>query len=592
MPIFNSGTANVANITIAPGATLPALTISGGTFNVCGNWTNSATTGHFAHTNGTVNFIGTVPQTISGLNVFDHVTVNNGGNGVTLGSATQIKGLLNLQNGNLVSNGNLTLISTAAQTAMVVNNGAFVVTGDATVQRHITPYGIRPVGLGYTYVSTPVASATVSAQLGDDVALVFNPAYKFNCWLYPAPYSSAPFPNLYLYNETLVATGVDAACMSENTDKFETAWQSAAGGTLFFPGFGYCLNVAGNTTLDASGTLNNGVINVAVSKTDATAVNSGWNLLGNPYPAPIDWDLVYNANSGFINGGISRRIATGTYSGTWAYYLANVPASGTNGATNEVAAMQGFLMRATANGNLQFNNSMRATSYTNPNFFRTESHFDLLRLSLHNGTAADEMTVYFGGKTTPNFENEGDVEKMQFNSLPAPNLYTQTGSKPLSINGLGTLSESVIVPLTFIAAKEGKQTFKLTHKDGFAGYTVYLEDTEAKTLHKIAESEYVFTSAKGKNETRFRLRFAQEEKNDAEISIGLYPNPAENTVQIQFSKATTANIALVDILGREILSTTSEGQSVMLDIKHLPAGMYVVEINMPEGKQSLKMIKE
>jgi uncharacterized protein YjdB len=592
MPIFTAGVANVNNITIAPGATLPALTVSGGIFNVCGNWTNSATTGHFVHTNGTVIFTGTTPQGIFGLNSFEHVTVNNGGNGVTLNNPTQVKGLLNLQGGNLTSNGNLTLTSTATQTAMVVNNGAFVVVGDATMQRHITPYGPRPLGLGYTYISSPTTSATISSALSDDMALVFNPAYKFNCWLYPAPLSSAPFPNVYKYSENLVTTGTDAACMNESFDKFETGWQSAAGGDNMTPGKGFIINIAGNTTLDVTGTLNNGNINFPVTKTDPGATNSGWNLIGNPYPAPIDWDLLYALNSGTVQAGIIRRVATATYSGIWAYYLANTPGSGTNGATNEIASMQGFFTRATANGNVQFNNTVRATSYTNPNFFRTDNYFDLMRLELRGAGVADETTIYFGGNTTDSYEETGDVWKVQMNSNPYPNLYTLAGEKPLAINGLGELNFDKIVPLHFFAPNTGKYSFKINHLNGFEGVEIYLEDKELGILHEIAKTPYVFNTEKGANESRFQIRFKPAEERARSIEAMLYPNPAESVVNLMLSKAIEADINIIDMLGRTVATVKSQTREVSLNVKDLPAGMYVMDIKTAEGVQSLKFVKE
>jgi hypothetical protein len=591
MPIITGGTQNCRDITIQTGATSPAVTILGGDFNVCGNWINNATGAHLVHNNGTVNFTGAASQSVSGLNTFDNVTVNNGGFGVVLTAATGVKGLLNLQNGNLTSNGHLTMMSTATKTAMLVNNGAFVVVGNATVQRHVTPYGPRPVGLGYTYFSNPTSGGTISAAFSDDMALVFNPAYKFNCWLYPAPLSSAPFPNFYLYNESLVNTGTDAACSNESFDKFETGWQSAAAGTPFTPGAGFCVNIAGNTTFDVTGILNNGNINYAVTRTNAGATNSGWNLVGNPYPAPIDWDAVHAANAGTLNAQMMRRVATGTYSGTWAYYVAGVSGSGTNGATKDIAAAQGFFVRANANGTMQFNNSMRLTSYTNPNFFRKD--FDLVRLKLSSGNFADETTVYFGNNSSEKFDAHADAIKSQFNSAPYPNFYSLTGEDArLAINGNGVLHREKVVDLAFFAPAAGKFEIKISHLEGFAGAKILLEDRKTGAIHDLNASAYVFEAEKGEDQSRFKLRFDNVQKQSDEVSLTPYPNPTSDKINCNFGVFTSGKVIVSDVLGAEILSGSFEGSEISLDVKHLPKGVYIIRAETETGSKAVKFVKE
>src|SRR5690606_178119 len=84
-------------------------------------------------------------------------------------------------NGNLATNGHtFTLLSDAANTAMVVNNNG-VVTGTTTVQRYITP--TINAGRGYRHLSSPVGNATISQLADPGVSLVVNPAYNTN----PAP---------------------------------------------------------------------------------------------------------------------------------------------------------------------------------------------------------------------------------------------------------------------------------------------------------------------------------------------------------------------------------------------------------------------
>jgi hypothetical protein len=381
--------------------------------------------------------------------------------------------------------------------------------------------------------------------------------------------------------------------MNENQDKFETAWQSAAAGTSLNPMDGAIINISGNSTIDAIGTLNNGTLNKAISKTNAGATNSGWNLVGNPYPAPINWDLAYTANNALVGAQIMRRMATGTYSGTFGYYTGNVAGSGTNGATNEIAGMQGFFVRALSSGNLQFTNAMRSTAYSNPQFFRTEkTYFDLMRLELKGSKLADETTIYFGQNATDAYEENADAWKSQLNSMPAPNHFTQIEDKKIAINGFAELREAQIIPLSFIAAESGKHTLKISHFDGFENVTVYLEDKKLNVLHELVKSAYSFDASKGADATRFQIRFKPSAERAADFTIGLYPNPATSNVKVLMSKAIESNISIVDMLGRKISENTSQEREINIDIKDLPKGVYIIEVKTTEGVKTAKFVKE
>jgi hypothetical protein len=590
--VVMSGAVNIhvsgaqGNISLNSGATLDARN----NVLLTGNWTNNAV---FNSNDGTVLFIGTSPQSAGGtsLSVFNNLTLDNSA-GLTLTSPAHMKRHLLLVNGNMASNGNLTLLSMPSMTAMVTNIGTSVVTGDATVQRHVTPYGPRPVGLGYTYFSNPTNGGTVSTGFGDDMPLVFNPAYKFNCWLYPAPFSSAPFPNFYFYNESLVNTGTDPACNGESLDKFETGWASAAASTNLGIMTGYCVNIAGNTTVDITGVLNNGTLNKTLTRSSAAA-NAGWNLIGNPYPSPINWDLAYNMNSSLVAAQMMRRVATGTYSGTWAYYVANVPGSGTNGATNEIAGMQGFFVRALTNGNFQLNNTVRPVSYQDPQFFRTKPfYFDLMKLELSNAKGADETVIYFSNQSNDAFEWEKDAWKSQLNSAPLPNLFTSVEDKRCAVSGFAELTDEYVIPLNFIAAEAGNHRLRISSIENFNDTEILLEDKLLNKTHPLKSAPYVFHTEKGEQTERFNIRFKPSAERATQIPAVLSPNPATDKISLRLPKKMSCDFRIVNTLGQVLMTGSIDGREFSLDVKELPSGMYVVETVHELGKESLKFIKE
>lgn len=84
----------------------------------------------------------------------------------------------------------------------------------------------------------------------------------------------------------------------------------------------------------------------------------------------------------------------------------------------------------------------------------------------------------------------------------------------------------------------------------------------------------------------------------AELNLQLFPNPASDMITLQFdlkrSAATSWNI--VDLTGREMLmgniTTTSGHATTTMDISSLPAGMYLVGLNIEGQKVYRKVIVE
>ena len=90
-----------------------------------------------------------------------NLIINNSA-GVVLQGPLNVTGIVTLQNGNLSSGGNLTLISTVSGTSLINGSGTGIVTGNVTMQRYLSS------GYGYKYFSSPFTSATVG-EFGDEL---------------------------------------------------------------------------------------------------------------------------------------------------------------------------------------------------------------------------------------------------------------------------------------------------------------------------------------------------------------------------------------------------------------------------------------
>ena len=281
------------------------LTLTSGAFSIGANtltFQNSNTP--IARTSGTI-------SATSSSNLSFGSSGNTGGNAFTLPAGTfttapiinnlsvyrtnsltlneqmiSLNGIL-LCNGPLNTNGNLTLLSTAGGTALIDGSGTGTISGNVTMQRYL------PSGFGYKYFSSPFQASTVF-EFDDDMNL------------------SASFPTFYGYDENRTSSG-----WINYTDP--------AG--VLNPMSGYAVNFGSGVaakTVDVTGVVNNGYLSRTLYNHDST-YTKGFNLVGNPYPSPIDWNTggwtktnIDNALYYFKAGGADE------YSGTYSTYINGV----------------------------------------------------------------------------------------------------------------------------------------------------------------------------------------------------------------------------------------------------------------------------
>ncbi|MDP4223930.1 MAG: T9SS type A sorting domain-containing protein, partial [Bacteroidota bacterium] len=415
-PVLSTGaTGTVNNLTINPGS---SLTISGNTIQIAGAITNNGT---FTATDGTVELNGASAQSIGSSvfssNTIKNLTINNS-SGVSLLGPLSVTGIVNVQSGTLSSGGNLTLASTASGTALINGSGAGSVTGNVTMQRYL------PSGFGYKYFSSPFQSATVN-EFGDDMDLTY--------W----------FPTFYSFDENSVNSGwIDYTNTSGTLD----------------PLHGYAVNFGSDPaakTIDVTGVVNNGSQSATFYNHNNT-YTLGFNLAGNPYPSPIDWD----AASGWTKTNIDDAIyyfkasTTDEYGGTYSSYVNKTSSDGL--ATATIPSMQGFFIHVSdgtypVTGTLAMDNNVRITDLTHA-FLKSDEKgtIQFIRLSAtseNDTTASDPLVVYFDEKASAFFDGNLDALKLMNSDYFVPNFYTiGIDGKKMSIDArpAGTSSDAHI----------------------------------------------------------------------------------------------------------------------------------------------------
>lgn len=517
---------------------------------------------------------GTAPQ-ITGLGLpatVQNLTISNTA-GVSQSQGLSVREVLTFTGtGNLTTGGNsLTLLSDATGTAMAVHQSTGNVVGAATVQRYITP-GSAP-GLGYRHMSTPVSNTTFADLATGSFTPVVNPAY--NATINNG--QTTPYPTVLGYNEALYPT----------LSTFSRGYFSPnALADPMVVGRGYTVYKDPSMS-DFVGTLNNGNVTMTgLTKTgnfNSGTQKSGWHLLGNPFPSPLDWDLI--AIPPGLSNSVSVYQSTGGQNGL---YLTRAGGVGT--LTGGMIPMaQGFFVRVLSGAPLSFTlpNAARATTYTNPSHFRTAPDTrPLVALTLHAVGApaveTDEAIVYFPADATAGIDAAFDGAKPGHN-VGVPTIVSLAADEELAINALpaATLRKGVVVPLLLDLPQAGRYELTLAQLANLAAdQEVALLDRLTNTRFPLtAQSTITVAAAKAGEDRRFALIIGaaarvQPVAETSAAELALYPNPAHESVQVRVNS--TSAVQLLDLTGRIVRTAVPQDGAVTFAVSGLRPGLYMV----------------
>ncbi|UOQ96461.1 Ig-like domain-containing protein [Hymenobacter sp. 5317J-9] len=584
-PLITAGTASAKTLTLASGASLAQ---SGGTLDLKGDFANNGT---LNATGGSISLTGAAAQAVGGSSLSTFWNLSVGASGGTLSGPAAVQRVLTLV-GSLGTGGQpLTLLSSAAGTALVVNSGG-VVNGAATVQRYIDPS--LNAGLGYRHYSAPVANTTVADLATSGFAPVVNPTYNASA----TPTLETPFPTVFGYDQSRLA-------LTNNLSAFDKGYFSP--GALTDPlavGRGYTVNIGASQLVDFVGTLNNGTVALGLSRNAGpTAADAGWQLLGNPYPAPLDYSLVAPADRTNLDAAVYVFESTSQYNGQYRSYVNGV------GGNPVIPSGQGFFARVSAgqtSGTLTFRNSQRLTSFdATPVRRGTSETRPLVQLTLRGatGTASDETYVYFQAGATAGVDAQYDAVKLP--NTTGLNLASLAAGTPLAINGLPYPNAATLtVPLAVAVPVTGTYSLTAAQVLNFpAGAQPYLRDLQLGTLTDLRLTPaYTFTQNAANTAARFELVFGPQQVLGAAAAslaaqVALFPNPASKAVYLELPaslRRTATTAALLDAVGRVVLTQALPAglATHTLPLTGLASGVYSLRLQTEAGVVVKKLVVE
>lgn len=365
-------------------------------------------------------------------------------------------------------------------------------------------------------------------------------------------------------------------------------------------------------TGEFKGVPNNGNVIVDVNTTGA-----GYNMVGNPYPSPINVHAFFNQNILNLEPGTPIWVwrkrnnpdATSYATITKAGYTANYALGGDtsegqfNSNESEEWVLnpgQGFFVRVADDAQaILFTNSMRQ-AVNNGQFFRngnTDSEPAVSRLRLNiqgeNEFHANQAIVAYSNETTLGIDSGWDGQMMTSGSV---RLYTRVNDMNLAIQARPAFTAADEVPLLVDIEVPGSYTISLDQMTGvFEGdQIVILEDTMTGTEHNLKEGDYTFTAGEGTYENRFILKYATEALG-TENPVGELNNVVVykqgNSININAGNIQMSGVTVYDIRGRVLFDNKSvNANQTSIDSLASSQQVLLVQITSPENGTVTKKI--
>ena len=613
-PVLNLN-GSVRGLTIATGATLGLSTF---TLNVAGALAGTGT--FVAGTSSKL--VLTANGALGTLNVaapgnIGSVTTSGTGATLTLGSATNIYGALDVAGNTLTAGGNLTLKSTVNGTAYVAPiTGSGNIIGNVTVERFITQNGFRAWRLLSVPVKTGGTQSTFKTAWQEGQTGNTNTVPGFGTFL-----TNIGGTNGYDFN---TASNSLLQFTSGNPGSFgavsntTNSMVSNSGYFVYIRGDRTQTPFGGVTTTTSTTLRTNGPLYVGDQPSITLPANFNV-LVGNVYASAIDFE--YLRANGFVTGTSAFKVwdpKLGGMSGSGGYqtfsqvggYLPT-PGGGSYGAlaNSRIESGLAFILTSAGGGSITLKEASKVSG--SKNVFRPTGAIQQLKTTLYsveNNTEnlVDGNTIVFNSS----FSNALDNDDVIKTNNPGENISIVNGISNLALEARKPVTESDVIALSVNNLKQQIYKLEILPSNLNTAVTAYLEDKYLGTKTEISLNEVSAINFKVDNNVassasdRFRIVFKGTNPaitaidDEANGSISILPTlVTEGKFNLQMIKmpAGKYTVRVLNSIGQGVYTSVinkSEGSStnqITLTSSGL-SGIYQVEVVSPSGKRSVQKI--
>ena len=388
-----------------------------------------------------------------------------------------------------------------------------------------------------------------------------------------------------LYEYDAASSGVYVGSYVSNG----TATTSTVGQGFFAPvgSAGDFLSSTGSFTITGTPNTSHDWTLSYVANSQSGASDDGWNLIGNPYSATLDWSTVSVGSN--VNGAVYVWDPSNSQYMSW-----TSAGGGVNGGSQYIPPMQAFWVQTTSGGtgtayDISTTMSSNTTTSQSPTFQKTQN--DRIKLSVINlsdNTKNDETVIAHSIGSVDGFDEKLDAWKLS-NYGGNPNVYSFYAGDKLAVNVVD-LSIPKVIPLG-IDAPQSRDVYQLylTQEVNGNEYQVILEDKHLNTFTDISNAAYSFQYDGGNNSgPRFNLHIGGVNNIGIEEdeAIDNFVYQLDNEVFIHADESVYSTYQLLTIDGRLM----HEGfiNSSITRFSKPETGIYLIQL---KGNSSIKAIK-
>ncbi|HMJ71561.1 MAG TPA: PA14 domain-containing protein [Cyclobacteriaceae bacterium] len=421
-------------------------------------------------------------------NVISNLSVSLPANyNTTLASRAVVNNLVTVAGGgNMVTgDGNLKLTSTQSGTARIgpLANGSRI-SGSIITQRFMEGEGAI-----FRYISMPVKGVKVAdlqnffPVTGNFTGASTGPGLNSN-------------PSLFDSNEPTGGYRQFPPVGGTNQDTLRTGRGYSA----------YIREGVNPTTLEVKGIPNQGTI--TYSLTPGTGPTDGYNLVGNPYAAPVKW--TGSSTGGWTMSGVNNTVSVRENYSATEYRFRTWNGTSGNLANGIIAPGQAYWVQTT-NGAPALSIGETAKQTTDATFYRDGAPENVIAVKMKAGNREDDAYIQFDRNASLVYEKQLDALK-QSNSYFNLSTLTSDG-RAVAINLTTTGDCEQIISFRTTNAAVGTYSLIVSGVTSLvSGEQVVFMDTFTNTTLTLGAEDYthnfsITADAASKADGRFKLRF-------------------------------------------------------------------------------------
>ncbi|MDD3877205.1 MAG: T9SS type A sorting domain-containing protein [Bacteroidales bacterium] len=320
--------------------------------------------------------------------------------------------------------------------------------------------------------------------------------------------------------------------------------------------------------------------------------NFGWNLIGNPFPASLSWDLIPPQYKQNLNNAIYFRKLNGQVA-VW-------NGVGTNGGTDIIPPMQAFWVQVVlgqTGGELKLKEE--ALVHACQSQYKNASKNPIghyMRVSLLNSLYSDEAIIGINNDASNDFDAMNDAYKLFSDNVEHPQIFSFDNTNKYAINFKPFSEGGFVFDLAFSSSSACNYNLVFSeYSDLLEDYDIIFEDSYENVFFNVGSVfNYPFTSSNGIFNDRFKIHFTEKTQqidvNGGTDLIRYYVH--DNFLNIFSENQEVAlYFEIINVLGQSVLlrDVQTPVYNTYLD---LPSGSYFITIYSKDKRKlgSLKAV--